>query len=68
MLSLDIVALLRGAVEGATGGKLSPEMLEKRRAAGREAGPRGAAWGRLGGRKQNECKSSSEKPAISCGF
>ena len=50
-----------GAAQGAKGGKLSPQTLEKCRAAGREAGPRGAAWGRFGGRKQNECKSSSQK-------
>ena len=41
------------------GGQLSPEMLEKCRQAGREAGMRGKEWGRWGGRPKEECEPGS---------
>ena len=39
-----------GPLGGPLGGTLSAEALEKCRAAGREGGPLGKAWGCLGGR------------------
>ena len=54
-------AALRGGALGncevsKKGGQLSPEMLEKCRQAGREAGMRGKEWGTWGGRPKEECE------------
>ena len=40
--------------EGAETGETTPEMLEKCRTAGRQAGVRGATWGKYGGRPKKE--------------